>query len=70
MFSHDSKPFKLACFSLYGRTYINSDEEERAVIRVIRERRKFVDSNDGDYKATWIRAFGFTDPNEFMESDK
>ena len=70
MFSHDSPAFKLACCSLYGRTFINNNEEEREVIGVIKARRDLIKSCEGDYKTACLQSFGFTDPNELMDGDK
>lgn len=59
MFTPGSKPFKIACMSLYGRTIALNDEEVQTVIEVIKERRELVRQYNGRMFQVLVKAFGF-----------
>jgi len=67
MFSPGSKPFKLACVSLYGRETVRDDEEMNSVIEVVKKRKEFTRGYSGEVLMTLNEAFGFVDPGELME---
>jgi len=67
MFSPGSKPFKLACVSLYGRETVRNDEEMNSVIEVVKKRKELVTVFRGGTLMTLNEAFGFVDPMELME---
>ena len=67
MFSPGSKPFKLACVSLYGRETVRNDEEMNSVIEVVKKRKELTRGYRGEVLMTLNEAFGFVDPGELME---
>ena len=67
MFSPGSKPFKLACVSLYGRETVRNDEEMNSVIDVVKKRKELAGGYHGELLRTLNDAFGFVDPGELME---
>ena len=69
MFSPGSKPFKLACVSLYGRETVRNDEEMNSVIDVVKKRKELTRGYSGELLMLTIlnEAFGFVDPMELME---
>ena len=66
MFSHDTAPFHLACYSLYGRGFINNAEEEKEVIETIKARREFVKTLKGNQRRVVDELCGFVDERELM----
>ena len=69
MFSHDTQAFKLAALSLYGCTYVNSNEATDNVIMVIKARQRFVKTLEGDALQIVRQAFGFIS-DDGLESDE
>ena len=67
MFSPGSKPFKLACVSLYGRETVRNDEEMNSVIEVVKKRKELTRGYSGDLLVILNEAFAFVDPMELME---
>ena len=70
MFSPDSIPFKLCCFSLYGRTDAKSEKEVQDIIEVIKGRRRISKSLCSDALEVTNQAFGFTSQFELMGEDE
>ena len=67
MFSPGSKPFMLACVSLYGRETVRNDDEMNSVIDIVKKRKELTRGYQGDLLRTLNDAFGFIDPMELME---